>query len=586
MAKVQFLKFPLTSIRRSIKDIDDSYRNPWDLFAELAQNSVDAIRKIQSVSNEKGKITITVNAQDKSVICEDNGCGISYEELPQLLNLFSSGKTGDSSSVGEKGVGLKFVMFQSTDFEILSSDGNTAGIARIKDARLWKKSSTDDELMLDIDEVEPFAHGTKITLKGIEIDRDDDEEQGTSFFNLSFEQLKFLLRNKTFLGETSCLWNDKTNQIDISVKFIDFNGVSYEEKIKNEYVLPTEGLSTADVVDIEQFEQWLAERDRSDTDKRNKLQGKVLVLKGSYLHNNYRKISYWACFLPTRQDWEQINKRLKLVPEDFDINDDEYLEKNAFCLVNSGIYTATKGMPTGISINHPNTGYSGYWPNYFMLFQDDALTFDIGRKSIHGKIQAIYQAKAKEIFNRINKYVTKYTSAVPATTGPIGDFDRDEIVEAVKRLPDLNSSNIPFIKLPSEQEASVSAIFFEMIGKGLIDDIQPIYLGYRNKYDLYAYYVSTQTQRKRFGIYEFKSHLRNLTKDFSEARKVFDEIEYVICWDVNDTDIQQLSNFGINCEKLEQGTLHTIDCPKAVTHRMTIPNCNPVYVIDLKELAT
>ena len=123
-----------------------------------------------------------------------------------------------------------------------------------------------------------------------------------------------------------------------------------------------------------------------------------------------------------------------------------------------------------------------------------------------------------------------------------------------------------------------------MIGKGIINDIIPIYLGYRNKYDLYAYYVSTHNGKKRFGIYEFKSHLRNLTKDFSEARKVFDELEYVICWDVNDTDIQQLSTFGIGCEKIENGTLHTIDCPSSVTYRLSIPNCNPVYVIDLKEL--
>ena len=584
MATISFLQFPLTSIRRSIKDIDDSYRNPWDLYAELAQNSVDAIRKMQTTSDEKGKISITINAQDKSIIFEDNGCGISYDDLPQLLNLFSSGKAGDSSTVGEKGVGLKFVLFQSTDFEIKTSDGNTASVASIKEARLWKKSTSANELMLDINQVEAFSHGTTISLKGIELDRDDNEEEGTSLFNLSFEQVKFLLRNKTFLGDTSCLWNGNSNPIDIIVKYTDFNGNYNEEVLKNEYILPTEGLSDSDIVDIDEFETWLQARDRSDNDKRAKLQGKVLLLQGTYLHNNYRKVSYWACFLPTRRDWEQINKRLKLVPEDFDIND-EWAESNSYCLVNSGIYTATKGMPTGIAISHPSSGNSGYWPNVFMLFQDDALTFDIGRKSIHGKVQAIYQAKAKELFNKITKYVTKYTSAVPVTPGLSGDFDRDEIVESVKRLPDLNSNNVTFEKLPSEQEASVSAIFFELIGKGIIDDICPIYLGYRNKYDLYAYFKSPQSQKKRFGIYEFKSHLRNLTKDFSEARKVFDELEYVICWDVNDTDIRQLSNFGINCEEVEQGTLHTIDCPKSVTHRLSIPNCNPVYVIDLKRLA-
>lgn len=582
MAVERFLEFPLTSMRRSIKDIDDSYRNPWDMYAELAQNSVDAIRKMQAESGEKGRIRITVNAQEKSIVFEDNGCGIPFRRIPKLLNLFSSGKANDTSTVGEKGVGLKFVLFQSLVFEIKSSDGETAGVATVKDARLWKKSNSEEELLLETEELPVFEHGTTVTVKGIELDRDDQEEQGSSIFNLSFEQFKFLLRNKTYLGETTCLWQTGTNPIEIIVKYTDYNGKYSEEVLKNEYVLPIENLPASDIVNIDEFEAWLAERDRSDTDKRAKLQGKILLKKGAYLHNGYREISYWACFLPTRGDWETINKGLKLAPEDFDINS-EWAENNAFCLVNSGIYTATKGMPTGISISHPSTGNAGYWPNFFMLFQDNALTFDIGRKSIHGKVQAIYQAKAKELFNHIVKYVTKYTSAVPVTPGP-SDFDRDEIVEEVKRLPGLDASEISFEKLPSEQEAAVSAIFFELIGKGIIKDIKPIYLGYRQKYDLYAYYCSRFTQKKRFGFYEFKSHLRNLTKDFSEARKVFDEIDYVICWDVNDTDILQLSNFGIGCEKIERGTLHELDCPESVTHRLSTPNCNPVYVIDLKEI--
>ena len=582
MAKIQFLKCPLTTIRSSIKGIDDSYRNPWDMYAELAQNSVDAIRKMQVDLDEKGRIVISVNAQEKSIIFEDNGCGIPYDELPILLNLFSSGKAEDTSTVGEKGVGLKFVLFQSTEFEIKSSDGKTAGIATIKDARLWKKSKSEDDLLLDIEPSEDLTRGTKITLKGIELER-DDEEQGASLFTLSFDQFKFLLRNKTFLGETISLWKNDTEKIEIIVKYTDYNGNYFEEVLKNEYILPTENLSSSDIVDIDEFEKWLKDKDRSDTDKRLKLQGKILMLKGEYLHRDYRKIYYWACFLPTRRDWDAINKNLKLIPENVE-PDDEWYEKNSFCLVNSGIYTATKGMPTGIAISHPSTGNAGYWPNCFMIFQDDSLKFDIGRKSIHGNTQAIYQAKAKEIFNKFTKYVTKYTSSVPVTPGPSGEFDRDEIVEEVKGLPDLNSKIAIFEKLPSEQEASVSAIFFELIGNKVIDDITPIYLGYRNKYDLYAYYTSKQTKKRKFGFYEFKSHLRHLTKDFADARKVFDEIDYVICWDVNDTDILQLNNFGINCEELEKGKLHEYDCPSSITHILTIPNCNPVYVIDLKKL--
>jgi molecular chaperone HtpG len=218
-----------------------------------------------------------------------------------------------------------------------------------------------------------------------------------------------------------------------------------------------------------------------------------------------------------------------------------------------------------------------------MVFQDDALKFDIGRKSIHGKTQAIYQAKAKEIFNNFTKYVTKYSTAIPATVIPTSTFDRYAIRQEIEKIADLQTSKVSFAKLPSEQEAAVSAIFFELIGNGTIDDIKPIYLGYRQKYDLYANYTPS-TGNPQFKFFEFKSHLRNLTKDFSEARKVFDEMDFVICWDVNDEDVQALSIFGIGCDEISIGTLYTLDCPKSVSHRLTIPNCNPVYVIDLKKL--
>ena len=582
MAEISLLEFPLTSIRRSIKDIDDSYRNPWDIYAELSQNSVDAIRKLQEDRDLKGIIKIIINSQEKSIYFEDNGCGIAYNDLPKLLNLFSSGKDADSHTVGEKGVGLKFVLFQSNYFKIESSDGKTAGKAVIKDARLWKKATSENPLMLDLEEIDANWRGTKITLEDIDFDSDDEEEQSLSLFQLSFEQLKYVLRTKTFLGSTLPIWETDYEPIYISLNYTDFNGKKYEDILLNEYLLPIEVLEPTDIVYMDEFNDWLKKKDRSDQDKREKLQGKVLVIKDSYKHNGYRNISYWVCFLPNRRWWDIFNERLSLVHNETEINE-SFKEKNEYCLCSSGIYTATKGMPTGISITQPNTGYAGYWPNCFMIFQDDALKFDIGRKSIHGNVQKIYQEKAKEIFNNLTRYVTKYTYSMPDTPSSTNEFDRYKIRDEVSKLVDLSSEKVKFVKSPSNQEASVSAIFFELIGNGLIDDIIPIYHGYRNKYDLYAYYKS-ETGEEKFGFYEFKSHLRYLAKDFSEARKVFDELNYVICWDVNDTDIQELHTFGIECEKVEPSSLYPPNYPKSVTHRLSISNCNPVYVIDLKEL--
>lgn len=579
MAEIEFLKFPVSIIRRTIRDIDSSYRNPWDIYAELAQNAVDAIKKVDFPNGEKGLIRIDIDSVKHNITFEDNGCGISKEDLPVLLSLFSSGKEGDGDTVGEKGVGLKFAYFSSKYFEIVSSNGRTGGKAIIRDARVWKNATSDDVLKLDFEENDNLQRGTKVILHDVELDTSEDEDS-ISLFKLSFEQLKYVLRSKTYLGNTNSIWDSDAKSIEIELSYKDASGLIYNENISNTYALPVDVLSRADVIDIDEFENWLKQKDRTDTEKRNKLQGKAIVCKGEYLHKNWRKIRFYACFLPTRRDWVKINKAYQLMPDNADSS---FESQYHYCLQGSGIYTAIKGMPTGISIDEPNTGNAGYWPNMFMIFQDDELKFDIGRKSIHGKTQSIYQSKAKEIFNSITKYVTKYTSAVPVTPINTEAFDRYSIRQKIDGIVDLASANVSFQKIPSEQEAAVSAIFFELIGKGIINDIKPIYLGYRQKYDLYADYLSTSGNPK-FGFYEFKSHLRNLAKDFSEARKVFDEMDYVICWDVNDTDIQALNDFGINCEELTQGILYAGDYPKSVTHRLSIPNCNPVYVIDLKKL--
>lgn len=472
MANFGLFSFPMASIRKNIEGIEDSYRNPWDIYAELTQNAVDAIKKMQVTCKEEGKIELIINACERSITIKDNGCGISADETPNLLKLYSTGKNGDNSTVGEKGVGLKFAYFQSTKFEMITSDGTTGGRAIIKDALSWKKSSTNDEPdsdfeQLSVEEIEKLIglnRGTEIKLEGVEI-RDDESDSEASIFTLSFEQLKYVLRSATYLGDTSYIWGEY-NPIDIDLTYTDYNGNEHKEKLQNRFVLPVESYGK-NCLDIEEFEKWLREGDRTDAQKRHKLKGKILTSKGTYTHNGYREIKYWACFLPTWGQWELINKEYNLLPEDME---DEQLKQwkqdHSYSIFTPGIYTATKGMPTGITVDRPVTGYSGYWPNFFMIFQDDHLKFDIGRKTIQHKIQAIYMAKAKEIFSKIVRYVSKYglAASLPSST----ELDRYDIRGEIDKLVDLGSSKVSFVKNPAEQEASVAAVFYELIGNKTI----------------------------------------------------------------------------------------------------------------------
>jgi hypothetical protein len=559
-----YLKPNISQIRHSILGIDDSYNNVWDVYAELTQNSVDAIRKRGS---GKGRINLEVDCPSKSVTIADDGVGIAPSELPELLKPFGTNKTKDDAMIGEKGVGLKFVIFSSNSFYIKS--GNDAGVseALIRDAYTWKKSTENKPLPLATNLLNESFQGTIVEIQGI-----DNE----TIFDLSFEQFVYTLQTRTALGCTKKIWEEDVD-IEIILKYTDVNGGIHESNLEFRYWLPTDQVPPNSKINLIDFENWLEQGDRTDQEKVTKLKDKIIFKKGEFVHSNQRRLRYFACFVPQRRVWNEISINMGLASEE-NLTDDNWLAEHSFCTVSNGIYVSVKGMPTGISIDHPTTGYAGYWANIFILFEDPFLRFDIGRKSIHGRQASIHREYAKQIFKDFLAYVTKYV------TGDINfdstEWDRDEIFSDIEGLVDLGIENINFIKSPAEQEASVAALFFILIGSGRIDEITPLISGYRNRYDLYALWG------KKKIIIEFKARLRNLARDFNDARKMFDEMNCVVCWEVTDKDKQVMRDMGVNVEEISPSIF--AGEKKIIPHSTHVMNLsgfiNPIYVIDLKVL--
>ena len=262
------------------------------------------------------------------------------------------------------------------------------------------------------------------------------------------------------------------------------------------------------------------------------------------------------------------------------IENEEIMQDKVFSIHQAGIYTSVKGMPTGISIEHPNTGYAGYWANLFIIFEDRLLKFDIGRKSINGSTKNIYKERSKDIFSEYLSYVTKYVSGEPdVQTNPI--WDRDNVKLEIDSMPKLSNQIIKFKNIPSEQEASVAAIFYELIGANLISDLEPVISGYRNKYDLYAYW------KNHFIVMEFKSHLRNIIRDFDDYVKYSNEIDYIVCWDVNDNDLSALHSASLILEEISSSPLFSQqeEYLPETTHKIIVASSSkPIYIIDLKIL--
>ena len=564
---VSFLTPTINSIRKSIRGIDDSYNNFWDILAELIQNSVDAINKKEIPD---GNIKIVIDSVNKTIRVIDDGIGIEHGDIPILLSPFSTNKENDSSSIGEKGVGLKFVIFQSDKFimKTRTKDEPMGSLAVIDNAKTWKKATNEEDLPLELDVDSNISLGTDILVSGIENDK---------LFNMSFETMKFIIRTKTAVGNVLNIFDNNEN-IKVMLYYTDINGVKYEEELPYKYWLPTENLKQNSKIDLSDFKNWLSEADRSDNEKRNKLKNKVIYETGEIVHNDVRVIKYWLCFVKGRDDWKKLSINDKLLSESERDDEEKIAEKN-LCMHQYGIFTSVKGMPTGISINAPTTGRAGYWGNLFIILEDRQLKFDIGRKSINSAIQTMYQKHLKTIFNNITNVVSKYVAGEPESNTN-ANWERDDIVQSITNLPPLGSSVVNFEKLPNEQEASVAAIFYELIGSGKIDNIKPVISGYKDKYDLYAKY------KNHFVIIEFKSHLRYVLRDFDDEVKLSNEIDYIVCWDVNDDDKSEMHSRGLSLEEIDNNNPlgDRENYIEYATHKIYIPTAKPVYVIDLKVL--
>lgn len=336
-------------------------------------------------------------------------------------------------------------------------------------------------------------------------------------------------------------------------------------------------MSCTEIINLEDFIKNYSEAGKTDHEKRKALFGKVIYDKGEITHSDNRVINYYSFFLPKRSLWNDYSLEWSLISEK-QAEDEAYLSKFDYALLRPGIFTSVKGMPTGINITPPDTGYAGYWSNIFIIFEDPQLKFDIGRKSIHGRQAGVLSKHAKNIFNRYLKYITRYVSRDSGVSS--NEWDKDEVFGQIEDMLTYNHPCTLFQRSPKGQEAQVCAMFYELAGKGVIKDLVFLTSGYKGRYDLYAKWNNKKV------VIEFKSELRNVLKDFNSEQKLFDEIDCIVCWDVTEEDEKALHKKSISIDQAQGSSILGFrnSFPHA-THELQLGGItNPIYVIDLKML--
>jgi hypothetical protein len=226
-------------------------------------------------------------------------------------------------------------------------------------------------------------------------------------------------------------------------------------------------------------------------------------------------------------------------------------------LVQGGILIGSRGMPTGINLEPPSTGYAGYWPNFFILLEDDAITFDVGRKAIPNRTKGMMRDIAKDLFNEIQPF-SVYATKDPATSAqPIASIqahEKAELFHELEKLANLGLEAVKYRKHPDGQEAAVVALFHELVGAGLLPYYQTLRTGYRETYDWWGRYRAPvaaigENLRSRFPsghvdlpiVIEHKFRAESILPDLDRDIKFFTDMDLLVCWDLDASQFKRQS---------------------------------------------
>lgn len=574
MANIDFLGAPTDEHRRKeIKNIKDSYSHPWDILSELLQNSVDAIRR-KEADEPGGKyhVEIQVNSQARTIQVEDDGTGFPSDQLGELLAPHGTDKEDAEDEIGQKGIGLKFAIFSCDEFtlESVGPGGFVSGV--VKGASSWVERRVGARpIFVDrTHTAHPIEKGTYTVVRLAALDPPSGGAQ--SVFELTQRQLIVLLRTRTAVGNTRALFGLKSPDIGVTLKFVTPSGKKSEVPVPYSYLSPTEVLKDGDKVRLSDYRGRAGVL--SDKQKVAELKDKTIFDTG-FEERAGRKIRWYACFVPHRKNWGSIRVGAGLPEEQME--EDKGI---AGSLIRDGIFLSTRGMPTGVRLAQPEVGNIVLWPRVFMLVEDDALEFDLGRKSVPGRTQGMLRDIVGGTFNDFVQpaLLAGGTSEV-LPPPPVFSQARAEAFEDFERLPDLGLRIVRFLKHPDGQEAGVVAIFHELVGSGVLSGYCGLRSSYKASYDFWGRYcvdpkvlgakVRSQWKKPAVDIpivIEFKFEAAEIIPDVVEQTKFFEDIDLIVCWDI---DVRRFARESIQVRPLPadqvfyQGSNYELEWPQA-----------------------
>ena len=573
--------------RSNIERIVTSYRHPWDIYAELLQNSIDAIFEAKQTlySNQpewKGKIEIVVNSERRSLKISDNGIGIPPERIAEVIVLGRSLKRENSqgSRYGFMGFGLTFVAFQSSYIKIESVYQGQKSSRSYTDlyTYVFKSGELPDAEENVIPESIKDSHGTTIS---IDFDSaystlpeaiQDDLDKVFNSYTENSKLFECILRTRTAVGNTECLFGKKP-PCDIEV-VAHLNGE--EVKIPFKYLDPLEVIKEVSSIkkfqklsDFEQMIELTKSYQPIDQDQARKVTALWYATKESIevgVRNSIKATFY--IFVTSKEHLNTYNKILGL--------DRETAEG-----LSNGVILSLDGMPTSIRLD--NWSHSSYLPFTVVVdAQDLRQDLDAGRKGITSYRASQLLSEVERLLQ--DKKLKQYRRYV---IGSSNDRSFNGEVSGLDNAKDLMEKKVNDNKkrrkgtilsqqwFPPQEEQEVIALFMELVGMGKIRGYYLMMLSGYDQYDgLFEYMLKCtedtvyNKKHRPFGVpdknfqddgtvykklvVEFKRFLDSIYGDVRHNKKELREIDLIVCWDANEEKIQQWGDELIEMDQKER----------------------------------
>lgn len=606
-----FGKISEEQIKSNIRRIIASYRNVWDILVEVIQNSADAIiDKYGFEKIELGKIIIKIDTMKRKLLIEDNGCGISYENLSKILVTGASLKReGNKGRYGFMGFGLTFVAFQSKLIRIESTCDGLKHSATYKD--LYKVVFEENEIPMSEEEKsckKPIRDGLDSMTK-IEIEFPDNISENSLNDNLNLlfkfcrnkELIEYIIRTRTAVGLLDTIFEDKKNfmfDFYVDEKKYDIDNTFFTNKELVQRLYPDDKR----IYDIEGDYKSIIEISKSMPEYQQR------AARSSLLLNTIVKDVTIGTRDPMKANLyiegtskENLNEYCK----DIEIDGKNVDEYGGFKIQN-GIWLAINGLPTGIQIDKLDHGtFLPYTCIVDIIDSNLKSELDAGRKGITDyKVKLIKDAvkniMADKKFIEYRPYLLQVDTRV---TNPFYDarneYDSIFIKKNLRNIMKFNKY------LPPNEEQEVISILIELVSNGILKGYSCKALSSYQVYDAYFNYSISKDQSgigyslenpigisnnifSKFGtslnkdiIVEFKRDFECIYKDINKNIKDFSQIDLLICWDSNYSKRNEI--------RKKTGDQIVEVSPKdryfyGTTHEVITKRQNPLPIIELKKI--